>query len=51
MSGDALAATPIADPNDSLLGWTLQTELSLNQRFKDITMFAQSDMSADEQTS
>ncbi|WP_315160636.1 hypothetical protein [Corynebacterium durum] len=48
MSGDALAATPIADPNDSLLGWTLQTELSLNQRFKDITMFAQSDMSADE---
>lgn len=38
----------IADLNDSLLGWASQTELTLNQRFADHSLFIEAELAADE---
>lgn len=40
--------SPIADPNDSLLGWASQTELQLAGRLKDIGWFTDSGLGHDE---
>lgn len=38
----------IADLNDSLLGWASQTELTLNQRFAERSLFIEAGLAADE---
>lgn len=44
------AATPFADPTDSLLGWASHTELELSQKCADpnLTWFLETDLGADE---
>ena len=46
-SGSAIEH-PIADLNDSLLGWTLQSELQLNQHFTNAQLFIDAPITADE---